>query len=273
MADLGTLQRSMHFDTDPMWEVARTGQYRGKVANLGWMFCRRDNGWLNTSAVQDVAHYLDSSQASINPVVLGTAYYLVSTSANDGAGGTGIRTMRVNCLIGATGVRTIRTVTLNGLTPVLLGDDVKFVQYMESDAVGSVGVAVGSVYCSSKSTAGTPTVAERIDMVGAGDGRSLSGRVMVPYGFKLHLVGWHVNAISANMDCRIRGTVFTDSRTLSPGFHFQETSWVPSGGSFVGDFHYASFPEGAQIKLSAIPSAAAAGNRCEGSFHFLLIQD
>ena len=261
------------FDESPLWEVARTGQYRGKVANLGWMFCRRDNGWLNTSTVQDVAHYLDGSQASINPVVLGTPYYLVSTSASDGVGGTGIRSVRVNCLTGALGVRTIRTITLNGTTPVLLGDDVQFVQYMESDAVGSVGVAVGNVYCSSKSIAGTPTVPERIDMIGPGDGRSMAGRVMVPDSFKLHLMGWHVNAISANMDTRIRGTVFTNDRTLSAGYHFQDTAYVASGQSFVDEFHYATFPAGAIIKLSAIPSAAAAGNRCEGSFHFLLVQD
>lgn len=270
---LDEFNRSRHFDTDPLWEIARTGQYRGHTANLGWMFARRDAGWLNTSAVQDVAHYLDGTQASINPVVLGTEYFIVSTSASDGVGGTGIRSVLVNCLIGATGVRTVREITLNGLTPVSLGSDVKFVQYMESADVGSVGVAVGSVYCSTKSNAGTPTVAQRVDMIASGGGRSMSGRVMVPAGFKLHLLGWHVNAISANMDTRIRGTAYTHNRATSVGYHFQDTAYVPSGGTFVDEFHYLMYNEGAIVKLSAIPSAAAAGNRCEGSFHFVLIED
>lgn len=264
--------RGMAFDTDPMWEVARTGKYRGKTANLGWMFCRRDNGWNGTSELQDVAHYLDGSQSLHNPTVLGTPYYIVSTSASDGVGGTGIRTVLVNCLVGALGVRTIREITLNGTTPVLLGDDIKHVQYMESASIGSVGTAVGSIYCSSKSTAGTPAVSERIDMIGVGDGRSMAGRVMVPDGFTLYLVGWHVSAISTTMDTRLRGTAYTHDRSLSAGYHFQETAYLGAGQTFTDDLHYLPFPPGAILKMSAIPGAQAAGNRCEGSFHFLLIQ-
>ncbi len=273
---MGLLQdfsRQHHFDTDPRWEIARTGAYRGRVANIGWMFARRDNGWNATPEMQDVAQYLDGTQSRINDTVLGTSYYIVSTSAQDGVGGTGTRTVYVNCLIGATGVRTIREITLNGTTPVLLGNDVKFVQYMEVGKVGSSGGAVGSIYCSTKSDVGTPTVAQRIDMIGVGNGRSASGRFMVPADFTLYLLGWHVSAINTYMDARLRGTAYTHDRSVSPGFHFQDTAWVGPGQNFTDDFHYLPFTSGSVIKLSAIPGAAAAGNRCEGSMHFILVKD
>lgn len=270
---LDDFPRSRHYDTDPLWEVARTGQYRGHTANLGWMFARRDNGWNGTTALQDVCHYLDGSQSNANPTVLGTPYYIVSTSAQDGAGGTGIRTLYVNCLVGASLTRTIRVITMNGTTPVLLGNDIAHVQYMESGDVGSVGVAVGNIYCSTLSTAGTPTVAQRIDMIGIGDGRSSAGRVMVPGGFTLYLVGWHASAIGTTMDVRLRGQAFTHDRSVSPGFHFQETAWLGSGQNFSDDAHYLAFPAGAILKFSAIPGAAAAGNRCEASMHFIIVSN
>ncbi len=258
---------------DPLWEIARTGKYRGKTANLGWMFARRVDGWSSTAVMGDVAEYLDTSQASVNPTVLGTPYYLVSTSAQDGVGGTGIRTVYVNCLTTALGTRTIREITLNGTTPVLLGNDILHVQYLESGAIGSGGVAAGDIYCSTRDTAGTPTVAQRIDMIKTGNGRSCAGRLMVPGGFTAYLIGWHASAVGNTMDVRIRGQAFTHNRALSPGFHFQETAWLGSGQSFTDDFHFLPFPALSVVKLSAIPGGAAAGNRCEGSFHFVLIED
>lgn len=268
---LDDFPRSRHYDTDPLWEVARTGQYRGHTANLGWMFARRDSGWNNTSTLQDVCHYLDGSQSNANPTVLGTPYYIVSTSAQDGVGGTGIRTLYVNCLVGVELTRTVRVVTMNGTTPVLLGSDIAHVQYMESGEIGSTGAAVGNVYCSTLSTPGTPTVAQRIDMLGAGNGRSTAGCVMVPGGFVLHLIGWHASAIGTTMDVKLKGQAYTHNHALSPGFHFQGTAWLSSGQNFSEDTKYLAFPAGALLKFSAVPGATAAGNRCEASMHFILI--
>lgn len=264
--------RRYGYDVDPLWEVARTGRYRGKVANIGWAFARRNNGWNGTTERQDVADYLGTSTSKLTPTVLGTPYYLVSTSASDGVGGIGIQTMRVNCLVGASLTRSIRTITLDGTTPVLLGSDVAFVQYMESGTVGSTGYAVGDVYCSSKSTAGVPAVSECIDMVRVGSGRSASGRIMVPGGFSCYMLGWHASAVNTTMDVHLSATAYTDNRALSPGFHFQETAWLGAGSNFTDALHFLPMPPGVIIKLNAIPGAQAAGNRCEGSFHFALIE-
>lgn len=254
----------------PEFEVNQTGYYRGKRANYGYCLGRRSLGWVDTSTLGDVSNYLDTSQQVNTVVVLGTTYYIRSTSTQDSAAGTGIRSMRVNYLDGS-GNRTITTVTLNGTTAVSLGNNISFVQYMESETLGSNLTSVGDITISS--VTGAPTVAQTIEKIVAGDARSMSGRVKVPTGFTLYLLGWRGSVIGARMDLRIRGTVFTDDRTLSQGFHFQQPMLLDDGVSDTENFHYLKFPQGAELKVSAISGGAPAGNRCDSSFHFLLIQN
>jgi len=254
----------------PEFEIARTGKYRGKTANLGYCLGRRSLGWTSTTLQGDISNYLDTSQQSNTVVTVGTTYYIRSSSVNDTAGGTGIRSMRINYLDGS-GNRTITTVSLNGTTGVSLGNNISFVQYMESASEGSGLTSAGDITISSVS--GAPTVAQTIEKVTVGDSRSLSGRVKVPTGFSLYLRGFFASAISSTMDTRIRGTVFTDDRTLSTGFHFQQAAYLASGQNIDFPFEFLKFPAGAELKISAIPGGAPAGNRCDANFHFLLIQN
>jgi hypothetical protein len=254
----------------PEFEIAQTGKYRGKIANYGYCLGRRSLGWTDVSSQGDISNYLDTSQQANTVVNVGTTYYIRSTSAQDGVGGTGIRSMRINYLDGL-GNRTILIVNTNGTTGVSLGNNISFVQYMESETQGSSGAAVGDITISSVS--GAPTVAQTIEKISIGDSRSLSGRVKVPAGFSLYLRGWRASAIGARMDTRLRGTVFTNDRSLSTGFHFQQPMYLPDGVSDSEVFHYLKFPEGSELKISAIPGGAPAGNRCDSSFHFFILQN
>jgi hypothetical protein len=254
----------------PEFEIAQTGFYRGKRANLGYCLGRRSLGWVNTTEQGDVSNYLDTTQSRNTAVIVGTTYYLRSTSANDTVGGTGIRSMRVNYLNGA-GVRTIANFNMNGTTAVSIGNDVSFVQYIESNTEGALGVAAGDITVST--VTGAPTAAQTIEKITAGDSRSLSGRVKVPSNFSMYLRGWFSSAISNTMDCRIRGTVFTDDRSLSSGFHFQQSAYLASGQNIDFPFEYLKFPPGAEVKVSAVPGGAPAGNRCDTNFHFLFIEN
>lgn len=254
----------------PEFEIAQTGFYRGKRANLGYCLGRRSAGWSSTSEQGDVSNYLDTSQARNTPVILGTTYYIRSTSVNDTLGGSGIRTMRINYLNGL-GERTIVNVNMNGTTAVSLGNNISFVQYMESNTEGALGVSAGDITIST--VTGVPTVAQTIEKLVAGDSRSLSGRIKVPSNFSMYLRGWFSSAISAPMDCRIRGTVFTDDRSVSTGFHFQQQAYLSSGQNIDFPFEFLKFPPGAEIKVSAIPGSAPAGNRCDTNFHFLFIEN
>ena len=85
--------------------------------------------------------------------------------------------------------------------------------------------------------------------------------------------GWFASAIGNTMDFRLRGTVFTDDRSLSPGFHFQQSAYLSAGQNISVPFEFLKFPSGSEVKVSAVPGAAPAGNRCDTSFNFLFIEN
>ena len=254
----------------PEFEIARTGYYRGKLANLGYCLGRRSLGWSSTSLQGDVSNYLNSSQARNTPVVIGTTYYIRSSSVEDSANGTGIRSVRINYL-NALGLRVISNVILNGTTAVSLGNGISFIQYIESSSVDSLGTASGDITVSTVTTA--PTVAQTVEKISAGDARSLSGRIKVPSNYTMYMRGWFASAIGNTMDFRLRGTVFTDDRSLSPGFHFQQSAYLSAGQNISVPFEFLKFPSGSEVKVSAVPGAAPAGNRCDTSFNFLFIEN
>ena len=252
----------------PEFEISATGLYKGRAGVLGSVFGRRQLGWDTTTTLADVSYYLDNTQQQNTPVVHGTTYYIRSSSVEDAAGGTGIRTMRINTLNGL-GETTILTVTLNGTTGVSLGNNISYVQYMESASEGSLGVAAGDIKIAS--VAGVPTVAQTVEMIPAGDGKSMSGRMKVPTGHTLFLLGWKASAISNTMDVRLRANVFSDTKAVTTGFHFQQMAYLSSGTIFSDETHYERFPAGTEIKLSAISGGVASGNRCDASFHYIMV--
>lgn len=266
---------SLGFEIDPTetseFKISKTNLVGGKNASVGYCMGRRSLGWQNTSAQGDLSNYLDNTQSGGNSVGLGTTYYLVSSSIQDGINGTGIRSVRLNCL-DSSGHISIRTIITNGTTSVNIGNDITYIQYMESSSVGSVGKAVGDITISSSSSS-TPTIAQIVEKITADEGRSLSGRMKVPANYTAYAVEWDVFAINGDMDARFRANVFTDDRTISPSFHFHKTLYVALNQSSYIKLPYFKFPSGAEIKMSAKPSAAAASNRCDGSFKYILISN
>jgi len=252
-------------------EINEFGTYKGRPANMGSMLCRRTDGWTSTSVQGDLCNYLDTSQAQANTPSIATQYYLHSTSAQDGVAGTGIQSVVVNYL-DAAGARVVATVVMNGVTPVALPFFVTHIQYIESSAVGTGGVAAGNITIGSNA-AGSPTVAQTIAKILAGDGRSMDGILQVPLGYSCYLLSWGVRAIGNRMDTRLRATVFTNDHSLSPGYHFEANMYLPDGAAVTEDLHYFKLPALAKIKISAIPGAVAAGNRCDGTFTFCLVSD
>lgn len=67
-----------------------------------------------------------------------------STSAQDGVGGTGVRSLSVD-LLDADYNLSVVDITLNGLTPVSLPGTILRVNYNHATAVGSTGAAVGDI--------------------------------------------------------------------------------------------------------------------------------
>jgi hypothetical protein len=230
---------------------------------------RRSQGWSSTSIFGDVAIYLDTSQQKINAVSTGTTYYIVSSSASDAAAGVGARTVRVTYL-DTNGVQNSATYTLNGTTAVSMGSGFMYFQWMEVASVGSSQEAVGNI--SVGSINGAQTVASTVEYIVSGSNRSMSGRYMVPAGYKAYINDWFASAISAAMDVRLRAKVFADDRTLSTVHHFQDSSYLASGQVSDTRVHYLECPPLCEIKISAVPASAPAGNRLDTSFHMLLLE-
>ena len=254
------------------FEVAFTGTVKGKTANRITIMGTRTLGWSSTSIFGDACEYLNTSQPDMNTPTTGQTLYVRSSSAADASAGTGIRTLRI-VYLDASGSQQTVAATLNGTTPVSIGSGFSFIQWMESETVGSGGVAAGNITLSSNA-AGAPTVAETFEYISTGGGKSLSGRYKVPTGYSAYAIDFDVSAIGNTMDMRLRADVATHSRALTAGvFHFQDRAFLAAGTSRSNSLKYTKFPAGSVLKISASPGAAAAGNKLDCTLSLLTIAD
>lgn len=115
--------------------------------------------------------------AFVFPPAAGVQLSIVSTSANDAAAGTGIRTADLHYL-DANLDEQVETVTLNGLTPVLtVATDIRFVQCLHMVTWGSGAKAAGDI----SATHGGNTYGH----IATGRVRCTSSVRMVPRGKRL----------------------------------------------------------------------------------------
>lgn len=250
-------------------EVNYTGQFRGKNAKLVYILGQRSLGWDSTTLFGDVARYLDTSQSKVNAPNSATTYYINSTSVQDLTAGTGVDRVRI-VYLDASGNQQVMTASLNGTTAVSIGSGIAYVQWMESyHSVTASREAAGDLTISSIN--GVATVATTIEMIAANGNRSMSARYKVPTGKNAYLIGWDSHAINATMDVRLRATVFADDRALANAHHFQDAMYLPSGTADDEELDYLCCPAGSEIKVSAIPGSAPAGNRCNTTFRLLLV--
>lgn len=107
--------------------------YRGTIENKAAYMYKilgsRDSGWTSTSAFGDTCQYLDTSQALMNTPTTGQTLYLRSSSINDAAAGTGVRTVRI-VYLDSSGNQQVRTDTINGTTVVDIGTGYSAIQWM-----------------------------------------------------------------------------------------------------------------------------------------------
>src|SRR5574340_540012 len=115
------------------------------------------------------------------PPAAGVQMSLVSTSAQDGVGGTGIRSLDIHYLDN-TLTPQIETVVLNGLTPVLtVATNIRFIQCVHLITYGSGKAAAGVI-----TVTNTEISYARIN---TGQVRCSSSARMVPAGKNLFLTG------------------------------------------------------------------------------------
>ncbi len=139
------------------------------------------------------------------PPLAGQQMSVISTSAQDGPGGTGILTIDIH-YIDANGLEKLETITMNGLVAVNTAAlDIRFINDMHAQTAGATKGAVGTITIF---PVGVPaTVYTQIDV---GKRRHINTSKMVPAG-KVLLIE-HFNAAGASavagqaVDVRLRFT-------------------------------------------------------------------
>ena len=159
------------------------------------------------------------------PADAGEAMEVVSTDAADAAAGTGVQSVNVDYL-DADGNPGSEVIALNGTTAVALTlATVRHVQKLHATAVGSNGVAVGSVTIRN---IGTPTDVYAI--IAVGGNMSLNPSRMVPLGKKLLILNWHATeSQDRRVAFRLRST--SDLDQIYPGTSLFKSAMYLAKGS------------------------------------------
>lgn len=239
----------------------------GHKANAFHVLGRRGE-FVNAVDQQDIVDFNTASLITI-PEMAGTENLeVVSSSANDAAAGTGVRTIRI-VYVDANGDQQLSdAITLNGVTPVALSFKALAIQWAESYSVGSGGVAAGNIAV--RNVAAPTTIYERIS---AGGNRSTSGRFMVPAGHYALLDSWDTHAIRQRVDFRLRATSHAFDDSLAPGIYlFKDSAYMGADQTAEHDVPWLLLPPLAKIKVSAIPDAISPQCRADISFGVLLIK-
>lgn len=104
---------------------------------------------------------------------------VVSTNLNDNAAGTGVRQVKITYLTSTGTGPFTETVTLSGTTPVnTVATNICFIESMEAVAVGSTGVAAGTINLKAAVAGGGATIWS----IGAGDVQTFGCHHYVPAG-------------------------------------------------------------------------------------------
>lgn len=213
-----------------------------------------DDIWLGTAAVLPI------------PADAGEQMTVVSTSIQDGVGGTGVRTLGIR-YIDADGTVKNETVTMNGTTPVnTVATNIRFVQELHTITAGSNNLSIGTITI--YKTGSALTVYNTIQPE---TNQSLNTARMVPAG-KVCLL-WKFNASAGGgkaADIRIRAT--SHKGVLYPRlFHFKDNVMLLDNGT---DRDYRTprvFPAFTIIKVTAYSVAAVGGANVQASWEGLLI--
>jgi hypothetical protein len=237
--------------TDYFLEVAK-----GNVTGHTFMTAMGERESMGTTASgEDI--WRGTATSIPTPADAGVQMDVVSTSAEDGAGGsTGVLTLSVHYL-DAVGDEQEEIVTMNGTTPVPLNAaNVRFVNDIHALTVGSNGVAVGviDIYLQGSAT----TIYNMID---AGGNQSLVPHRMVPRAKTLYLQHWHATeAQNKRVALRIRST--DHNGVLIPGvFIFKDTTYIRLAATGPMPLHTV-IPALSIVKVSGWAAVSGAESSC-----------
>jgi hypothetical protein len=248
-------------------EIQQTGFYIGKIAKAFMILGRRISFSSNT-LFNDIGEAIGVGALANFPILTGAeTLQLISTNAADSSAGTGVRTVKVTYINTSNNLVQSASITLNGTTAVNCGFNANAVLWIESQTVGSNGAAVGNI------TLRTSAPLSLIQITANGN-KSMDSFFMVPIGYTAYLTAWNGSCIANEQDLRIRATVNTLDRSVTPNvYHFQDNKYLPANTSDEVILPWLKLPELAKVKCSTISASTAGATRIESGFTVILIQN
>lgn len=158
----------------------------GEVAGSS-RFCGHAEKAINSVDAAD----LWGGAADIQPIPASSGIQLqfVSTSANDTAGGTGIRTIEAHFIL-ADGSEAIENITMNGVTPVLTSNtDIQFINIAHAETVGTGKLAAGDITIESVGGA------TEFSKIATNFNQTMSTLRMVPSGKRLLITDFNASEL------------------------------------------------------------------------------
>ena len=248
-------------------EIAQTGMLNGKTAYVMCVLGRRAS-FTSTSVFNDIKEF-DTSTALFAEMTGAESLEIHSSSATDtDTAGGAVRKVKIVYIDTSYNLVESAAISLNGGTTAI-GLTMLCPLWMEAVDWGSGGVvAAGNILLR---TAGGGAGHEQIS---AGGNRSLSGRFMVPDGYKGYIVdGLKGTAVSANQDIRLRGTFSTLTSSLLNGYLFKAVLFLPSNTSDTTHLAHRKVPARGKVTVSTISSSVGGGARADAEFLIILVAD
>ena len=244
--------------------IRLTGRFNGKPA-LVYQVLGRRAGFTSTSIYNDVVEFANST-AEIPALLITDALEIVSSSVNDAAAGTGVRTVKV-VYIDHTGSIVSATLTLNGTTAVAAGFTANEILYMYATSVGSGLVAAGDIRL--RVVAG-PVECEQIS---TGRNRSRSARFMVPTGYTGYIKRITLGAAGTTIDHYVRAQTDIEAGIYSAAYVELESDYIPTGATKDKDLPMLQIPANGRVKVSVIAGATASTNIADVDFGLILVKN
>lgn len=160
------------------------------------------------------------------PPTVARLHNFASSSANDAAAGTGLRTLVVTGLL-STFVEASETITLNGVGAVATVNAYIFISRLVGATAGSGGTNAGTITGTAQ-TDGTVSIA-----MATGKGQSQFGIYQVPAGYTAYMNQWWVSmqgAASAKVDAELFEKPFGGIYNLKSTFAMEHGSSTNGGG-------------------------------------------
>lgn len=253
--------------TNPEFQSSLFGEVNGRVATSFNIRGRRA-GFNTINVTQDVGEFLGTTIDLFPELTGAESLQIVSSSASDAAAGVGTRTVKVTYIDTSNALVQSADIVLAGTTPVAAGFFARAIMWMEATSGGTSETSVGNIILRIVGPGATQ------EQISAGENRSLSARFMVPSGFTGYVAYWQSSAFGgATQDVRLRGTVDGFTRALGTRYVAQDLAFTSDNVSLTNALPWLRFPALSRIKVSTIPSGAAATNRVGTDFTIILVAD